>query len=139
AEALRFFEYRTEDRGEVAGRGVDDAQYLGGRGLLVEGLTRLGDKPHVFHRDDRLRREIFDGGDLFVREGPRLVPIEAKQPQDAIFPAKRHGENGLDTAEIGHRAGQRVAVAIEDRALEIDDVDRAFAVPLPLLHRVGPV
>ena len=38
-EAHRLFQHRVEDRREVAGRGFDYLQYLGGRGLLV---TRFG-------------------------------------------------------------------------------------------------
>ena len=36
---------------------IDDAEHLGGRGLLLQGLARLGDEARVLHRDDRLRRE----------------------------------------------------------------------------------
>ena len=35
AEMHRLFEHRVENRGEVAGRGIDDLQYLGGCGLLL--------------------------------------------------------------------------------------------------------
>jgi hypothetical protein len=33
---------RLEHRGEIAGRGIDDLQYLGGRSLLSERLVALG-------------------------------------------------------------------------------------------------
>ena len=36
-----FVEHRIEHRRKVAGRGVDDLQYLGGRGLLSERLVAL--------------------------------------------------------------------------------------------------
>ena len=42
AQPHRLFEHRVENRGEVAGRGIDDLQYLGGRGLLSERLVALG-------------------------------------------------------------------------------------------------
>jgi hypothetical protein len=57
AEAVRLFQYRVEHRREVAGRGVDDLQHLGGRGLLLQRLARLGQQPRVFHSDHRLRGE----------------------------------------------------------------------------------
>jgi hypothetical protein len=38
----RLVEHRIEDRGEVAGRGVDDLQHLGARGLLLQRLVTLG-------------------------------------------------------------------------------------------------
>jgi len=59
AQAQRLVEQRVEHRAEVSGVGVDDAQYLGGRGLLFERLLRLGNQPRVFHRDNRLRGEVF--------------------------------------------------------------------------------
>src|SRR6516225_6517791 len=60
AEPDRSLEHRVEDRGEVAGRGIDDLQYLGGRGLLLQGLARFGDQPRVFHRDHRLRGKVLE-------------------------------------------------------------------------------
>ena len=36
AQAHRLFEHRVEHRREVAGRGIDDLQHLGGRGLLLQ-------------------------------------------------------------------------------------------------------
>ena len=41
-EAVRLFQYRVEHRREVAGRGIDDLQHLGGRGLLLQRLVALG-------------------------------------------------------------------------------------------------
>jgi len=58
AEACGLPQHRVEHWREVAGRGIDDLQYLGGCGLLLQRLARLGQEPRVFHRDDRLRREI---------------------------------------------------------------------------------
>ena len=53
-----------------AGRRVDDLQYLGGRGLLLQSLARLGQEPRILHRGDRLRREVFEQRNLLVsREG----------------------------------------------------------------------
>ena len=70
---MRLFQHRVEHRREVAGRGVDDLQHLGGRGLLLQRLARLGDQPRVLHRDDRLRREILQQRDLLVGERPYLL------------------------------------------------------------------
>ena len=62
ANALRLVEDRIEHRREVAGRGIDDLQHLGGRGLLLQGFARLGDEPRVLHRDDRLSGEVLQAG-----------------------------------------------------------------------------
>ncbi len=42
AQTHRLVEHRVEHRGEVARRAIDDLQYLGGRGLLVERLFQFG-------------------------------------------------------------------------------------------------
>jgi hypothetical protein len=42
AQTHRPFEHRVEHRGEISGRGIDDLQYLGGGGLLLQCFARLG-------------------------------------------------------------------------------------------------
>jgi hypothetical protein len=42
AQAHRLFEHRVEHGHKIAGRGVDDLQYLGGRGLLLQRLITFG-------------------------------------------------------------------------------------------------
>src|SRR5262249_37749305 len=42
AQPSSAFEHRLEYRRKVAGRGIDDAQYPGGRGLLSERLVARG-------------------------------------------------------------------------------------------------
>src|SRR5215472_9798869 len=58
AESDRLLEHRVEHRCEVAGRGIDDLQYLGRRRLLLQRLARLGQKPRILHRNNRLRRKV---------------------------------------------------------------------------------
>src|SRR5215831_16441881 len=41
-EPDRSLEHRVEDRGKVAGRGIDDLQHLGGRDLPLMRLVALG-------------------------------------------------------------------------------------------------
>src|SRR5262249_29097368 len=79
-EAVRLLQDRVEHWREFARRGINDAQYLGGRGLLFEGLARLGDEPRILHCDDRLRREIFEECDFLVAEWPNLLPVDDKNP-----------------------------------------------------------
>ena len=72
---VRLFQHRVEHRREIAGRGIDDLQHLGGRGLLLQCLARLGDQPRVLHRDHRLRREVLQQRDLLVGERPDLLAV----------------------------------------------------------------
>ena len=53
-----LFEHRVENWGEIAGRRIDDLQYLSSRSLLLQCIARLGQQPSIFHRNDRLRREV---------------------------------------------------------------------------------
>ena len=70
AQPHRFFQHRVEHRGEVAGRGIDDLQHLGGRGLLLQGFARLAQEARILDRDHRLVREGAD--QLDVPLGERL-------------------------------------------------------------------
>ena len=54
AEAQRLLEHRIEHRQEIAGRGIDNLQYLGRRSPLLQCFARLGDQPRILDRNDRL-------------------------------------------------------------------------------------
>jgi hypothetical protein len=42
AQHVRLFQYHVEYGGEITARGIDDLQYLGGRGLPLQPLVTLG-------------------------------------------------------------------------------------------------
>ena len=88
AQPHRLLQHRVEHRREVAGRGVDDLQYLGGRGLLLQGLARLGHQPRVLHRDDRLRGEVLHQLDLLLGERLHFQPVSDDDPKQSIILAK---------------------------------------------------
>src|SRR5215469_10572261 len=94
-------EHRIEDRGEVAGRGIDDLQYFGGRGLLLQSLARLGQEPRILHRDDRLRREILQQCDLLVSEGHNLVTEGRDRAKKHVILAQGHNQKSPNTALDG--------------------------------------
>jgi len=73
AQPCRLFQHRVEYRRQIAGRGIDDLQYLSGRGLLFQCFVRFGQKPRVLHCDDRLGGEVFEQGDLFLGERSNLL------------------------------------------------------------------
>jgi len=58
ADARRLFKHRVEHRSEIAGRGIDGLQHLGGRGLLLQRFTGFGQESRILHRDHRLRRKV---------------------------------------------------------------------------------
>src|SRR5207237_5953954 len=90
AQAQCLFQHLVEHRGEVAGRGIDDLQDLGGRGLLFEGFARLGNEPRVLHRDDRLRGEVLQQRDLFVAERPYHWSVEVDSAKQRAVLAQRY-------------------------------------------------
>jgi len=54
AVRARLFQYRLEDRLQLTRRGIDDLQYLGRRGLLLQRLAQFRQQARVLDRDDRL-------------------------------------------------------------------------------------
>src|SRR6516164_7312235 len=64
----RLIEDRIEYRRKITGRGVDNLEHLGGRGLLFQGFAGLVDEPRILHRYDGFGGETFKQRDLFFRE-----------------------------------------------------------------------
>src|SRR6266446_10940340 len=58
AESASFLQDYIEYRLQITRRGIDDPQNLGGGGLLLQCLARLGNQPRVLDCDDRLRGEV---------------------------------------------------------------------------------
>src|SRR5204863_5656493 len=100
AQPHRLFEHRVEHRREVAGRGIDNPQHLGGRGLLLQRFARLGDQPRVFHRDDRLRREVLEQRNLLVGERINLLAVDRDQAEKRVLFTKRNHELGSGAADL---------------------------------------
>src|SRR6516162_798173 len=73
AEDMRLLQYCIEYRSQVAGRGIDDLQDFGSRSLLLQGLAGLGQQSRVFHRDDRLCREVLEQCNFLLGEQSRLA------------------------------------------------------------------
>src|SRR5215831_3522815 len=90
AKIVCLLQYRVEYRREVAGRGIDDAEYLRSSGLLLQGLARLGQQPRVLHRDDRLRRKILEQRDLFVGKGPYLKSARDNHSKQCVTLPQRY-------------------------------------------------
>ena len=94
AEPQCFFEHRVEHRREVTGRGIDDLQHFGGHDLLFQSLARLGQKPRIFHRDDRLRGKVLKERDLLVGERPHVAPMGSDVAEQSLILAQWHHKRG---------------------------------------------
>jgi hypothetical protein len=90
AQTHRPFEHRVEHRRELAGRGIDDTQYLGGCGLLLQCLARLGDQPRVLHRNDRLRSEVLQHRDLLFGERAHFLAVDVDSAEECLVLAQRN-------------------------------------------------
>src|SRR6516165_10576742 len=122
AQTHRFFQHRIEHRAKMARRGVDDLQYLGGRGLLLQSLARLGKEPRVLDRDDRLHGEVLQQRDLLFCEGADLLPVDREVAEHHLIFKQRHAKRASRTTEIDDRASVWLALSIGLRIHHIDDV-----------------
>src|SRR5207244_4092981 len=99
-EAVGLLQYCIEDGCYLTRRAVDNLQYLGGCGLLLQGLARLGDQPCVLNRDHRLCREIFDERDFFFGKRPHFLAGGDDLPEQDVILAQRHVKDCTDPAEF---------------------------------------
>ena len=86
---MRLLQNRIEHRRQIARRGVDHLQHLGGRGLLFQRLALLGQQPRVLDRDHRLIGEGADQFDLPV--GERLDPLARQTMTPIGSPSRNNG------------------------------------------------
>ena len=61
---------------------------------LVGALAQFAEQPRVVHRNDCLRREIFEQRDLLVGEGPDFLPKGGDISEQISVPAQRHEQRG---------------------------------------------
>jgi hypothetical protein len=132
AVAGRALHHRVEHRLEIGGRAADHAQDLRGGGLLGEAVGQLpvaalelGEEVHVLDRDDRLRRERLQEGELAVGERPRLHAADQDHPDGGPVAEERLGEHAPPARAPGHAVGELVG-----RRRHVADVNS-----LPIDHR----
>ena len=112
AQPHRLFQHRIEHRRQIAGRGIDHLQHLGGRGLLLQRLALFGDQPRILHRDHRLCGEVLQQRYLLLGERPHFLPVDVDMPQHSLVFAERHREDGAYATELDHCAGAGIAIEI---------------------------
>ena len=131
AQPVRALDDGVEHRLDVGGRTGDDAQDLGGGGLLRERLgevavarPQLLEQADVLDGDDRLIREGSEQVDLPVREGRGRFARDRDQAEGDVPPHHRHHEASAVAPQPGEfdllRAGLRVVLDVgqmEDAAL----------------------
>src|SRR5262249_9162307 len=132
----RFLQYRIEHRREVTGRGVNDLQYFGGRGLLFEGLARLGQEPRVLDRDDRLRREVLHERDLLVGKRPDFLTVGSDGAEQPAVLAQWDHQHRADSPAV-HVGPECRKVAVGVGLTDIGKVNDPFAARQLLKRRIA--
>src|SRR6516225_3398703 len=84
-EAVRLFQYRLEYRRELARRGIDNFQYFGGRGLLLQCFALLGQEPRVLDGDDSLVGKALEEVDLLEGERPHFGAVDKDRPDQRVI------------------------------------------------------
>src|SRR5215471_21184825 len=64
--------------------------------------ARLGNESRVLHRDDRLRREVLQQGDLLVGEWPDFLARSNDLPEQRFVLAQRHTKRRPNATELCH-------------------------------------
>src|SRR5262249_17543783 len=98
-----------ERRFQFTGRTADDAEDLGGRGLLLERFTQFVEQAHVLDGDDSLRGEILNQIYLLIVEGSDLLTIDGDDSNEFIVLEHRDIEKGPIAAELNGGDAQRIA------------------------------
>ena len=115
AQPHRLFEHRVEYWGKVTGRGIDDPQHFGGRGLLLQRLARLGQEPRVLDRDNGLVGKGTDQFDLPLGERLDLLAVQINRSED--LPLAQQGTPSMVrrptlTASVSAKSGSARMSAI---------------------------
>jgi len=117
-----FSKIASNHRCKITRRGIDDLQYLGGCGLLLQCLACLGNKPRIIHRNDRLYREVLNKPDLLAGEGLYLLAISGDVAQQRAVLPQRDKQYGAHSAEFECGSGCR-AIRRCHRICQIDDLE----------------
>ena len=120
AQKVCLFQDRVEHRREVAGRGVDDLEDLGGRSPLFQSFARLVEEARVLHRDNGLGGEVLQQRDFFIRKGPNLLAGSNDAAKERVVLAEGNCQKCTEAAQFDRIPMRRLV----DRRLIVDD---AFA------------
>src|SRR6516162_655260 len=108
AKAVRLLQDRVKYWREISGRGIDDLQHLGGRGLSVQRFLLLGQQPRVLDGDYGLRSEVLQQRDFFLGERPDLLSGGHDLAEQRVVLAQRYKQRGAKAAELDGSTGHRI-------------------------------
>ena len=129
AEPRRARDDRIQHRLDVGRRLRDHAQYVAGRGLLLEGLPQLAvarldffEQAHVANGDQRLVGKILRDGDLPLGERYRVGARQREHGLDDAGMLERHGEGGALVAVCGALAVVAHEAKVARDVVDVDDL-----------------
>jgi len=123
----RLIEDRIEYRRKITGRGVDNLEHLGGRGLLFQGFAGLVDEPRILHRYDGLGGETFEQRDLFFRERSHFLAIGYDSTEQRSLFAQWNCKNAARAAQFDIRPAWMVRCDSFSFGARVGDVNEALA------------
>src|SRR6476620_1471316 len=68
---------RSKHRLQLAGRRTDDLEHVSGGRLLLERFAQLAEQARVFDGNNGLRSKVCDKFNLFIRESPNFLTVNA--------------------------------------------------------------
>src|SRR5262249_387049 len=116
------FQHRLEYRLQFAGRGADDLEYVGSRGLLLEGLAQFAEQSRVFDGNGSLRRKARDEFDLLIGKWAHFLTIDPDCAKGFVFLEHRNNQYRANAATFDARYRQRITLNVSRVCLQVCDV-----------------
>ena len=123
ADSHRFFQHGVEDRLQLAGRGADNLEHVGGGGLLLQRFAQLAEQPRVLDGDDGLSGEVLHQLDLLVGERTHLLAVNDKCANEFVFPKHWDNQCSSHSSQINCRYTTRVPFCVSATFNNIADVN----------------
>ena len=92
-EIGRAFQHGSKHGFNVARRGADDLEDVGGGGLLLEGFAQLVKQARIFNRDDGLRGKCLNEVNLLVSKRTWLSALQSKHTDNSAFTYERNAKS----------------------------------------------
>src|SRR5262249_52624780 len=124
ADAHCVLQHGVEHGSQLAWRGRNDAQHVGGGGLLLQRLLQLVEQPRILDGDDGLGGEICHQLNLLVREGTSFLTIDGDGSNQFIVFEHRHTDVGPNATKFDRGDGWGIAFEITLSPGEVGALDR---------------
>src|SRR5262245_49053017 len=90
----------VEDRFEVARRGTNNPEYIGGGRLLLKRFAQFVEQPRVLDSDDGLGSEVLHQLNLLVGERPHLLAHNVDHANEFVISQHWYAERSSESAKF---------------------------------------